>query len=116
MYLALLIAHLNTTNLPATIHFDLAVDLARLSQRYDLNHILIGYLDNWLAPHRLHITAPGLEAWLYVAWQFGLGIDYTSLANHLALTCSVDEQNNLLKPKSNEPFSKDDFPPRALCQ
>jgi hypothetical protein len=115
MHIVLSIAHLTTTNIPRAIRLETAFHLARLAQRYDLNHLLIGHLDAWLRPHHKFVTEKGCEQWLYVTWQFGLDVYYTKLANHLALNCEVNEDNALLKPGSEEPFAAKDFPPRALC-
>ncbi|KAF1916932.1 hypothetical protein BDU57DRAFT_250426 [Ampelomyces quisqualis] len=114
MHIILSIAHLTTANIPQSIRLETAFFLARIAQRYDLNHLLIGYIDAWIRPHNNSITKIGCEQWLYIAWQFGLDVYYTKLANHLALHCQVDEHNALLKPGSEEAFTADDFPPRAL--
>jgi hypothetical protein len=112
--LFLYIVHWNTRMLPQTLTLDELVHLAQLADRYDLNHILINYLDLWLAPHRERILEPGYEQWLYVAWQFGLEEDYLRLANHLTINCAVNAKGQLVPPTSKKPI-QGIFPPNALC-
>jgi hypothetical protein len=115
--LILYIAHHLTRCLPQSLTLDEIVNLAKISQRYDLNHILVGYLDQWLTPHRADILLPGYEKWLYVAWQFGIEADYVELANHLSKHCAVNARGRLLLPTTNEPIEDDGvFPPNALCK
>jgi hypothetical protein len=112
--LLLYILHWNTRMLPQTLTLDELVHLAQLAERYDLNHILINYLDLWLAPHRERILEPGYEQWLYVAWQFGLEEDYLRLANHLTINCAINAKGQLVPPTSKQPI-EGVFPPKALC-
>jgi len=92
------IAHVQPRALPKTLTLCEVVNLALICQRYNLNVLLIGYLDKWIAPHRKKILEPGYEVWLFVAWQFGLEDDFLQLANHLAMNCTLNEKKQLLNP------------------
>jgi hypothetical protein len=112
MALILYIAHLNTRCLPQTLSLVQIIQLAKLAEQYDLNHVLIGYLDLWLTPHRRRILERGYEQWLYVAWQFGLEGDYIRLANHLAIHSAVNREGELLYPGCSNRI-RGTFPPNA---
>jgi hypothetical protein len=101
MALILYIAHFNTHWLPRELSLMEIIQLAKLADRYDLNHILVGYLGRWIAPHRHRILERGYEQWLFVAWQFGLEDDYLRLANYMAVNCAVNEEGELRYPLSN---------------
>jgi hypothetical protein len=95
-------AHDRFSALPQTLTLEGLVQLARVAERYDLNHLLVGHLGSWLAPHRKHITQRGYEQWLYIAWQFGLENDFIALVEHFATRCKVDEEGQLLVPNSDQ--------------
>jgi hypothetical protein len=113
MCLLLAIAHTDTANLPVRLSLDEIIRLAQVAERYDLNHLLVGYLEPWLAPHRQRITERGYEHWLYVAWQLGLEKDYLFLADYLAVNCAINEQKKLLIPSTDRLFIGH-FPRNAL--
>jgi hypothetical protein len=114
MFLILYIIHFKTYMLPQTLEFKQIVQLAKIAERYDLNHILIGYVDTWLAPYHARLLEAGFEEWLFVAWQFGLENHYFTLANHLAMNCQVDENFYLLEVGSDLPIVGT-YPPDTLC-
>ncbi|OAK98057.1 hypothetical protein IQ06DRAFT_349783 [Phaeosphaeriaceae sp. SRC1lsM3a] len=90
-------------------------NIAHIAHRYDLNHILIGYLDKWLEPHFAHLLDYDYEEWLYVAWQFGLEEQYLTLANHLAVHCEINDRNELLVPSTQgQVFFPSAFPPHTI--
>jgi hypothetical protein len=109
MGLVLYIAHFNTHWLPQELSLMEIIQLARLADHYDLNHILVGYLERWIEPHRHRILDRGYEQWLFVAWQFGLEDDYLLLANHMAVFSAVNDDGEL-----RYPFSKRHRPVRGL--
>jgi hypothetical protein len=113
--LVLLIAHLQSQKLPKRLSLAELVSLAKVAERYDLNHILISYLDTWLAPHRARLLETGYEQWLYVAWQFGLEDDFLELATYLAVNCWVNSNGALLVPTTQD-LVTDTFPPQILCK
>jgi hypothetical protein len=97
----LFIAHLKFQALPERLPLRALLNLADVAERYNLNHLLMGTLNNWLEPHREKITRPHYHAfWMRVAWQFGLEEDYLQVAQHLALHCGVDRNGNLMVPES----------------
>jgi hypothetical protein len=113
MFLVLYIIHFKTSMLPRTLDFKQIVQLAKIAERYDLNHILIGYVDTWLAPYHARLLEAGFEEWLFVAWQFGLEDHYFTLANHLAMRCQVDQNFYLLEVGSDLPINGT-YPPETL--
>lgn len=96
MHLVLCIAHHATSKLPKELAFYQLERLAHITDRYDLNHIVGRYLDDWIEPHRANLTKSGFENWLYIAWQFGLEAEYLTLANHLAVHCEVNRDDMLI--------------------
>jgi hypothetical protein len=98
-------AHDRFNALPQTLTLKGLVQLGRVAERYDLNHLLVGHIRAWLAPHRERVTQRGYEQWLYVAWQFGLENDFIALVNHLATRCKVDEEGRLLIPDTDQPLA-----------
>jgi hypothetical protein len=114
--LCLYIAHLSFAKLPKYLSLDDLVNLARVAERYDLNHLIpFAHLENWMAPHSKRLLQPGYEPWLYVAWQFGLEEDFRQLATHLAVTCQVDDRGELLSPTGRR-FTEEDYPADVLCE
>jgi hypothetical protein len=101
--------------LPKTLDFEQIVQLAIIAERYDLNHLLIGHVDSWLAPYHACLLKASFEEWLFVAWQFGLEDHYLTLANHLAMNCQVDENFAILELESKLPIIGH-FPPNTLCR
>jgi hypothetical protein len=104
MRIFLYIAHAQPTKLPQRLSLDELVQLARVAQRYSLNHLVVGYLDNWIRPHRNRILDPEYR-WLYMAWQFGLDQDYRYLALHLAQNCPVNTEGRFVAPTTNCPIT-----------
>lgn len=116
MYLVLCIAQHTTIKLPKDLAFYQLGRLTLTAQRYDLNHILIGYLDKWIEPHRENLLKPGFENWLYIAWQFGLVAEYLTLANHLAVHCEANRGGMLVSSTFGRPLNHDAFPPQTISQ
>lgn len=114
MAAVLYFAHYKFEKLPLDLSLDDTVNLARLSERYDLNGFLRINLERWFKPHRQRILEEGYERWLYVAWQFGLGYDYVKLADFLQRECPVDEQGRLLSPFTERLLDEGYFPPHSL--
>jgi hypothetical protein len=112
-------AHDNLEALPSRLSLEELIQLALVAERYDLNHVLIGHIGPWLAPHRQRILqcgyGQGYEQWLYVAWQFGLKKDYLKLADYFAVHCAVNLQEQLLIPNSDRPIAGH-LPDNALCK
>lgn len=111
--LVLQIAHLQFHKVPKHLSLDELISLAKVAERYDLNHILTSSLDTWLAPHRPRFLEPGYEPWLCIAWQFGLEDDFIQLATHLAVHCWVNANGALLVPGKQE-LVPDVFPPQVM--
>ena len=100
--IALLYAHKQTERLPAAVSLRTLVQLAKLSAKFDINNLLRTHIADWLAPHRLRIAEPRCEAYLDVAYQFGIEEDYLGLANHLAMNCAIDDDGHLLAPGTRD--------------
>ena len=95
----MLIAHFRYKDVVQALQFSEIVALAQVAKHYQINHMLVHYLDHWTRPFRSQILNPGYEEWLYVACQFGYEEDYLRLARHLALSSKVNEQGQLLSSK-----------------
>jgi hypothetical protein len=102
MTIVVLAAHDRFDALPRTITLQGLVQLALVAERYDLNHLFVGHIGPWLAPHRERVAHRGYEKWLYVMWQFGLERDYLALTDHLAVVCEVDAEQQLLLPDTKK--------------
>jgi hypothetical protein len=100
--IALCLVHDQEDLLPRSVNLRTLAHLANLSAQYDVNKLLRAYLDDWLAPHHLRISEPGYEAYLNVAWQFGIEEDYLGLANHLVMNCTIDDAGQLLAPGTRD--------------
>ncbi|KAJ4368895.1 hypothetical protein N0V83_005977 [Neocucurbitaria cava] len=101
--------------LPEGLTVDELVRLGKAVGRYNVRHILIPHLSKWLSRYRRPGKCkPGHEEWLYVAFQFGLEKDYMDLADHLVLSCQINEENRLLNERGPIPWGT--FPPLALGQ
>ncbi|KAH7399040.1 hypothetical protein DE146DRAFT_519923 [Phaeosphaeria sp. MPI-PUGE-AT-0046c] len=115
MFMILSIVHGSTHRLPLELTFHEIEGIAHVAHRYDLNHVLIGYLDKWLEPHLPSLLEIDYEDWLYVAWQFGLEDQYLTLANYLAVNCEINSQNELLVPSTSAcRLLPDMFPPHTI--
>ncbi|KAL5116067.1 hypothetical protein ACEQ8H_006079 [Pleosporales sp. CAS-2024a] len=104
LFLVLCVLHRNTQILPRRLTPEETVALALLAHKYDLNHVLIGFVNVWLQSQELQPTPvmkPGSEKWLMVHYQFGQEDDYLVLANYLAKNCRVDNEGRLLFPDAN---------------
>lgn len=96
--LIMLVGHLQSTKIPPKLDLNELIRLAQVVERYEVGHILLPYLDAWLAPHREKMFDAGYEEWLFISYHFGLEEDYLLLANHLVLNCRTDNQCELLQP------------------
>lgn len=100
--IALCLVHDQEDLLPRSVNLRTLAHLANLSAQYDVNKLLCAYLHDWLAPHRLRLSEPGYEAYLNVAWQFGIEEDYLGLANHFVMNCTIDDTGHLLAPGARD--------------
>lgn len=106
------IAHLRFHEVPKQVDFYQLVEIAQISNRYRLNHLLLPFLPGWIQPYQPRFLESGFEQWLFIAYQFGFEKDYKHLAKHLALHCTVDHQGQLFNT-SQRPITGV-FPPHAI--
>ncbi|KAF2005109.1 hypothetical protein P154DRAFT_353142 [Amniculicola lignicola CBS 123094] len=114
LYLIMQIAHCHFAKMPKRLSFRNIVDLAIICNKYNSNHLLIPFLSDWVKPYKDRILEPGMEEWVFVAYQFGFEDDYLLLIDHLLMNCTVDDSNNLINPAGHRLTGH--YPRNALAQ
>ncbi|KAF2803938.1 uncharacterized protein BDZ99DRAFT_359070, partial [Mytilinidion resinicola] len=86
--LVLELAHAQFKRIPAKLSYEGLVQLASVCLDYDTTGLVVPFLDAWIKPYRDHITRPGYEQWLLVAYAFGFIDDFENISNRLVLSCT----------------------------
>ncbi|KAF2135810.1 uncharacterized protein K452DRAFT_158783 [Aplosporella prunicola CBS 121167] len=84
------IIHLRFKEVPYQLPFATLVELAVLTDKYDLTTLVRPWYFTWMAGMQGHLLAPGFEQWLWVAWEFGHLDNFKTLADHLVRTVRVN--------------------------
>jgi hypothetical protein len=98
-------AHLQYRQLPKELTFDQVVNLAVICDKYDTATIIRPFLKKWTHPGDDEdddedddgkYLDPGYEQWLSVAWTFGYRDSFIHIANYLARTSKMDNNDRCL--------------------
>jgi hypothetical protein len=97
MSVILHLAHLRYKKVPKSMNFSDLVKLAVICDKYDVVSIVRPFLEDWVAPWRHKLLDAGYEEWLYLAWVFGYGKDFVSLASELYRAISTNKLGDCLR-------------------
>jgi hypothetical protein len=87
MCLVLCIMHQNLHSLPGLLTLEELKNLAEITAKYDLIHLVARFLDQWLSIYHGALDEPEREDWLAVAYHFGNDM----IAKYIAFQSQVDE-------------------------
>jgi hypothetical protein len=113
MLVFMLIAHLRFSEVPRKLGFHQLLGMARICNRYNVNEVVDPLVPEWMAAHKSRLLETGYEAWLYIAYQFGMEVQYLRLANYLAANCRINAAKQLLIPGTSHILTGH-FPERCL--
>ncbi|KAH3908632.1 hypothetical protein HBI56_075010 [Parastagonospora nodorum] len=115
MCLVLCIMHQNLHSLPGLLTLEELKDLAEITAKYDLIHLIARFLDQWLSIYRGALEEPKREDWLAVAYHFGNDMMYPEIAKYIAFQSQVDEGGALLIPQTGLPLQPISVPHAYSC-
>lgn len=105
LLILLRIVHLQFKEIPATLPYDLLLDLATLVDKYLCIGIIRPWLATWLANEETEWKAPGHECWLFIAWVFGRNEVFEKLALKMVKDTMVNADGAMIT-SSGEPISE----------
>ncbi|KAK3079847.1 hypothetical protein LTS18_003750 [Coniosporium uncinatum] len=89
VHIVLLIAHLQTKQLPKQVDFETLVNLAIFCDKWDTVHFVRPHTRDWLKQWKPHATDAGYEGLVFVAYTFGDLETFKTVACHLVRTVTV---------------------------
>ena len=85
------ITHLRFEAVPRSLDFEQLLSLAILTDKYQATRILRPWINDWTMDLRRFIGKPGYEEWAWMAWEFGLEVEFERITTHLVLNAKVGD-------------------------
>ncbi|KAK3061254.1 hypothetical protein LTS18_006680 [Coniosporium uncinatum] len=109
VHIVLLIAHLQTKQLPKQVDFETLINLAIFCDKWDTVHFVRPHTRDWLKQWKPHATDAGNEGLVFVAYTFGDLETFKTVACHLVRTVTVSSCGQY--PVTKEGKVLDKLPP-----
>ena len=90
------IAHLRFEAVPQSLGFEQLLSLATLTDKYQATRVLRPWISLWMMDISRFVGKPGYEECAWIAWEFGLEVDFERIVTHLILNAKTDKEGRCL--------------------
>ncbi|KAK3616282.1 hypothetical protein LTR56_026057 [Elasticomyces elasticus] len=90
------IAHLRFEAVPQSLDFKQLLSLAILTDKYQATRVLRPWIANWTMDLTRFVGKPGYEECAWIAWEFGLEVEFEHIVTYLILHAKVDHEGSCL--------------------
>ncbi|KAK5694967.1 hypothetical protein LTR17_024728 [Elasticomyces elasticus] len=90
------IAHLRFEAVPQSLDFKQLLSLAILTDKYQATRVLRPWIADWTMDLTRFVGKPGYEECAWIAWEFGLEVEFEHIVTYLILHAKVDHEGSCL--------------------
>jgi hypothetical protein len=114
LMVVLLALHCRSGMVPGDFTFKNLVQLAIVCDKYDCREGLLPWVDTWTAAWKPYMFTSGYEEWLFVAWVFGIDMEFEELSRKIILESYFDPSDGELRTVGGIPLKTLTIPDRVL--